>query len=491
MSQYVALDLGAESGRAIVGTLTDEGLTIEEAHRFSNGAVRVQGSLYWDPLRLYNEMKQGLGKISSQYGSDFVSMGVDTWGVDYALLDRDGHLVGNPHAYRDSRTEGMLEEAFKHLSKQEIFEQTGGIQFLSINTLFQLLSMVTNQSPQLTTANTFLMMPDLFNYWFTGSKVCEFSNATTTQFYNSLTGSWATDLLNKLGIPDAILPEVVQPGTKLGTLLPEIGDEVGLPDLSVVAPATHDTASAAAAIPATGDNFAWLSSGTWSLLGGVSDQPILSAEALAANFSSYGGPDGNCLPWKNIVGLWLVQECRRIWVQDGDELSYDEITQIAAAAKPFVAVLDPDHGSFLAPADMPVAIQQYCRDTDQSIPESKGEIVRTALEGLALRYRWVIDTLEQLLQRRPEVLHIVGGGSQNKLLCQFAADATQLPVIAGPVEATAIGNIAVQAVAAGELSSLDEARELFRSSFAVETYQPGASAPWDKAYDRFLRLQSE
>ena len=488
MSRYIALDLGAESGRAIVGTLKGGKITLEEAYRFPNGPVRVHGSLYWDPLRLFSEMKQGLRKISAEYGSDFVSMGVDTWGVDYALLDENGRLVGNPHCYRDPRTEGMMEEAFKHLSRQEIFEQTGGVQFLSINTLFQMLSMVISQSPQLTTAETFLMMPDLFNYWFTGRKVGEFSNATTTQFYNSLDGSWATAVLQKLGIPDYILPEVVMPGTNIGSLLPDIGDEVGLPDLAVIAPATHDTASAAAAIPATSDNFAWLSSGTWSLLGGISDQPILTPEAMAANFSSYGGPDGGCLPWKNIMGLWLVQECRRLWAQAGETFSYDEIVQMAEATEPFTAVIDPDHASFLAPADMPTAIQQFCRETKQSIPQNKGEIVRTELEGLALRYRWTVETLEKLLQRRPEVLHIVGGGSQNKLLCQFAADATQLPVVAGPVEATAIGNIAVQAIAAGQLASLTEARELIRRSFAVESYEPGNGAPWDEAYGRFLEL---
>lgn len=490
MSRFISLDLGAESGRAIVGTLAAERLTLEEVYRFPNGPVRIHGSLYWDPLRLFHEMKQGLNKISSQYGHDFISMGVDTWGVDFALLDQDGRLVGNPHCYRDPRTEGMMEEAFKHLSRQEIFEQTGGIQFLSINTLFQMLSMVTEQSPQLTTADTFLMMPDLFNYWFTGYKVCEFTNATTTQFYNSLTGEWALDFLSKLGIPDHILPEVVMPGTNLGSLMPEIADEVGLSDLSVIAPATHDTASAAAAIPASGADFAWLSSGTWSLLGGISDQPILTPEALAANFSSYGGPGGICLPLKNIMGLWLVQECRRLWAQAGETHSYNDITQMAAAAKPFTAVIDPDHASFLAPADMPAAIQRLCQDTNQPIPQSKGEIIRTALEGLALRYRWTVETLEQLLQRKLDVLHVVGGGSQNELLCQFTADATQLPVVAGPVEATAIGNIAVQAIAAGRLASLDEARELIHRSFSVVTYEPGSGAPWDEAYGRVLDLLS-
>lgn len=490
MKRYIGLDLGAESGRAIIGTLDGDRLALEEAYRFPNGPVRIHGSLYWDPLRLFNEMKQGLNVINGQYGNDFVSMGVDTWGVDFALLDQDGRLVGNPHCYRDPRTEGMMDEVLKHLSRQEIFERTGGIQFLSINTLFQLYSMVKEQSPQLTTADTFLMMPDLFNYWFTGQKVCEFTNATTTQFYNSMTSEWASDILDRLGIPDHVLPEVVMPGTPLGSLLPEIGDEVGLYELSVVAPATHDTASAAAAIPATSDNYAWLSSGTWSLLGGISDQPILTPEALAANFSSYGGPGGICLPWKNIMGLWLVQECRRVWAKEGETYNYSEITQMATGADPFAAVIDPDHPSFLAPDDMPAAIQRFCQDTKQTIPHSKGEIIRTALESLALRYRWTVETLEQLLQRKLEILHVVGGGSQNELLCQFTADATQLPVVAGPVEATAIGSVVVQAITAGQLTSLDEARELIHRSFAVVTYEPGNSTSWDEAYDRFLNLLS-
>ena len=488
MSQYIALDLGAESGRAIVGKFDGEKLSLEEAYRFPNGAVRVLGSLHWDPLRLFNEMKQGLGKISRDYGQDFASVGVDTWGVDFALLDRAGGLVGNPYCYRDSRTDGMMEEAFKHLSRQEIFQQTGGIQFLSINTLFHMLAMAVNKSPQLEMADTFLMMPDLFNYWLTGQKACEFTNATTTQFYNSLTGNWSTNVLETLGIPSDIFPELVMPGTQLGPLLPETAEEVGLKSLPVVAPATHDTASAAVAVPASGDDFVWLSSGTWSLLGGISDKPLVTPEALAYNFSSYGGAGGVCLPWKNIMGLWLVQECRRIWARGGEELSYDELTRMAKEATPLTAIIDPDHPSFLAPADMPATIQAYCRDTNQTVPETKGEIVRTALEGLALKYRWVIEKLEILLDRKFNTLHVVGGGSQNTLLCQFAADATGLPVIAGPIEATAIGNIAVQAVATGHLASPAEARQVIRRSFEVVTYEPGDSSRWDEAYVQFNKL---
>ena len=488
MSQYIALDLGAESGRAIVGQLESDRLSLAEAYRFPNGAVRVLGSLQWDPLRLFSEIKQGLSKISQQYGQDFAAVGVDTWGIDYALLDRAGNLVGNPYCYRDARTEGMMTEAFKRISRQEIFEQTGGIQFLSINTLFQMLAMVVHNSPQLETAATFLMMPDLFNYWLTGRKACEFTDTTTTQFYNSLAGDWSRPVLEKLGIPSDIFPEVILPGTELGPLLPDIAAEVGFEALRVIAPATHDTASAVVAVPAEDNDFAWLSSGTWSLLGGISAKPLVTPEALAYNFSSYGGAGGLCLPWKNIMGLWLVQECRRNWARAGDDYSYDDLTRLAVQAQPFTAIVEPDHPSFLAPADMPVAIQAFCRDTGQTVPDTKGEIVRTALEGLALKYRWVVEKLQILLNRRFNALHVVGGGSQNKLLCQFAADATGLPVIAGPVEATAIGNIAVQAVATGQLASLDEARQVIRRSFEVVTYAPGDSAPWDEAYAQFEKL---
>lgn len=488
MSRFIALDLGAESGRAVVGSLDADRLSLEEAYRFPNGPVRVLGRLHWDVLRLFDEIKQGLYKISRQYGRDFAALGVDTWGIDYALLDRTGNLIGNPYCYRDARTTGMMEEAFKHVSRQEIFEQAGGIQFLSINTLYQLLSMVVHQSPQLDMAATFLMMPDLFHYWLTGRKACEFTDATSTQFYDSMGGDWARSLLARLNIPTDIFPEVVLPGIELGPLLPEVAEEVDLAGLRVVAPAVHDTASAVVAVPAAGDNFAWLSSGTWSLLGGISDRPLISPEALGYNFSSYGGAGGRYLPWKNIMGLWLVQECRRNWARSGQELSYDDLTRLAGQAAPFTAIVEPDHPSFLAPDDMPAAIQAFCRNTGQAVPESKGEIVRTALEGLTLKYRWVLEKLEILLGRRFEALHVVGGGSRNTLLCQFAADALQRPVIAGPVEATAIGNIAVQAIGSGHLASLDEARQLVRRSFEVTTYEPAAGAGWDEAYGRFEQL---
>lgn len=485
MSKFIAIDLGAESGRVMVGVL-DGRLRLEEAYRFPNGPVEVLGNLYWNPLGLFKEILAGLRTIGEQYGRDFASVGVDTWGVDYALLDRAGELIGTPYCYRDGRTEGMMEAVLERISRQALFEQTGGIQFLTFNTLFQLYSMVQEESPQLSIADTFLMMPDLFNYWLTGHKAAEFTNATTTQFYNSLEKEWARDVLETLALPTHIFPDVVLPGSQVGRL--REGLNVGLGRLPVVAPATHDTASAVVAVPAEGHDFAWISSGTWSLVGAMAEQAIVSAEALQYNISSYGGAGGSCLPWKNVMGLWLVQECRRIWAREGQEYTYEEIIAMAAQAQPFKAVIDPDDAGFLAPEHMPQQIGAYCRETGQSAPETKGEVLRTALESLALKYRWVVEKLGLLLERDFTALHIVGGGSQNDLLCQFAADASGLPVVAGPVEATAIGNVAVQAVGTGHLGSLEEARALVRRSFEVTTYEPGHSGPWDEAYETFIQL---
>lgn len=485
MSQYIAIDLGAESGRVIVGQL-DKRLELQEIYRFANGPVNVLGSLHWDVLRLFGEILRGLRKVVAGHGTGFAGLGVDTWGVDYALLDRNGALIGNPFCYRDSRTEGMMEAVLQRVPRQSVFERTGGVQFLTFNTLYQLYAMVQQAAPQLDIAETFLMMPDLFNYWLTGEKGGEFTNATTTQFYNALSQDWAGELLAELDIPTHIFPEVMLPGTQIGTLLPQL--DVGLDDLPVMAVASHDTASAAAAVPAEGDDVAWISSGTWSLVGAISDRPIVTPQALEYNISSYGGAGGACLPWTNVMGLWLVQECRRMWARKGEELSYERLTAMAMAAQAFVAAVDPDDAAFLAPADMPQAIRNYCRDSGQPVPQTEGEIVRVALESLALKYRWVVEKLELLLDRQFSALHVVGGGSQNSLLCQFTADATGLPVIAGPVEATAIGNIAVQAMGAGQLSSLDDVRQLVRRSFEMRTYEAGERGPWDEAYDRFLRL---
>ena len=351
--------------------------------------------------------------------------------------------------------------------------------------------MVEQRDPALDVAETFLMMPDLFHYWLSGRKVCEFTDATTTQFYNARPGGWSTSLLAELGIPGHLFPEVVLPGTILGELLPAVAEETGLGRLPVIAPAAHDTASAIVAVPAQSEQFAWLSSGTWSLLGGISPNPIVTPQALDFNFSSYGGPQGLYLPWKNIMGLWLVQECRRSWSRVGSELDYDALTAMAAISRPFVALIDPDDPSFLAPRDMPAVIVAYCRDHGQPAPESRGELVRSILESLALRYRWTLSRLAELQQRQFDVLYIVGGGVRNEMLCQFTANACGLPVVAGPVEATAMGNAVLQAIALGDLGSLQEAREVVRRSSAVKRYEPQDTAAWADAYGRFLAATAQ
>ncbi|MFQ5858088.1 MAG: rhamnulokinase family protein [Anaerolineae bacterium] len=486
-ANFLALDLGAESGRVVIGRFDGQRLTLEEVHRFANGPVRVHDTLHWDVLRLFTEIKNGLTQVVHDRGSELVSLGLDTWGVDFALLDEQGMLVGNPYHYRDSRTDGMLEEAFRRVPGDEIFQQTG-IQFMQINTLFQLLAMVVQESPQLSIADTLLMMPDLFNYWLTGQKVSEWTIASTSQCLNPNTGDWAASLVEKLGIPSHIFPGIVEPGTLLGKLLPALANETGAGGVSVVAPGCHDTASAIAAVPAESDNYAYLSSGTWSLMGAEITEPIINATSRDHNFTNEGGVCDTIRLLKNITGMWLIQESRRTWAGEGEPLSYDEITQLAEAAPPFVAIIDPDAAEFLAPGDMPARIRQHCARSGQEVPESKGSIARTALESLALKYRWVLERLEELLGQRLETLHIVGGGSQNRLLNQFTADAIGRPVVTGPVEATAAGNVLMQMLALGHIASLEEGRDLIRRSFETGTYLPREIGAWDEAYSRFLRL---
>ncbi len=485
----LAFDLGAESGRAVLGRFDGDRLRLSELHRFPNEPVRLPDGLHWDVLRLFAEVKRGLALCAEKHGRP-ASIGVNTWGVDFALLDREGTLLGNPYHYRDSRTEGMLEEAFQRVRREEIFERTG-IQFMQVNALYQLLSMALARSPLLEAAETFLTMPDLFNYWLSDRTVCEFTNATTTQCYDPRAGGWATSLLERLGIPSHFFAEVVSPGTVLGPLVPSVAEETGLGDVPVVAPACHDTASAVAAVPASEEDWAYISSGTWSLVGVEVRQPIITPESLASNFTNEGGVAGTFRFLKNVAGLWLVQECRRAWAQQGEEYSYDELTQMAEAAPPFPAFIDPDDPSFFNPADMPRALAAYCLHSGQTPPQGRGSIVRCALESLALKCRWVLDRIEKMRGRPIRVIHIVGGGSRSRALCQFTADASGRPVVAGPAEATATGNILVQALALGHLSSLEEGRALVRRSFELPTYEPRHSAAWDEAYARFLSVLEE
>jgi len=486
---YAAFDLGAESGRVMLGRFTGNSLKLREIRRFPNGGVRLGESLHWDVLRLWSEIKIGLMQAGEQAGS-LRSIGLDTWGVDFGLLDSNDNLIGNPHTYRDARTNGMLATVFKKVPRNEVYAQTG-IQLMQINSLYQLFAMKQANEPALSIAKTFLNMPDLFNFFLTGVKASEFTISTTTQCYNPVGRGWATDLLSDLKIPTHIFGEIVNPGTVLGSLRTSLADELGLRDISVIASAGHDTASAIAAVPAYTSDYIFLSSGTWSLMGVELDEPIITAESLNDEMTNEGGVGNKIRFLKNITGLWLVQECRRRWAQQGEELSYAELTDMATGASAFGPLVVPGVANFLAPDDMPTTIQSYCRQTGQAVPEDKGAIVRCALESLAMEYRWVVEQIDHLTGKHHPVLHIIGGGTQNKLLNQFAASATGRTVIAGPVEATAIGNILVQAIAMGEISSLVEGRAIVRNSFEVETYEPQNTAAWDDAYARYLELKTK
>ena len=490
LNNYIAIDLGAESGRVILGTLDSERLQLDEIHRFANGPVSTPDGIHWEVLRLWSEIKQGITLAVRKHDQPISGIGLDTWGVDFGLLDKNGALLGNPFHYRDSRNDGMLEQAFMRLPRELIFEQTG-IQFMQINTLYQLLSMVVSGAAALPAAETLLMMPDLFNYWLTGIKTSESSIASTSQCYDPRQGGWSLPLLKSLGIPGHIFAPIVQPGTVLGPLLPSVAEETGAGPVQVIAPACHDTGSAAAAVPATEKDYAWISSGTWSLVGVDSPVPVITPESLKFNLTNEGGVYGSIRLLKNITGLWLVQESRRTWAAHGEELSYDEMTRLAAQAAPLRSLVDPDFADFSRPGDMPERIREFCRRTGQPVPESKGEIIRCALESLALKYRAVIGMLESATGRKVEALHIVGGGTRNRLLNQFAANATGLPTITGPVEATAIGNILMQAIAVGQLPSLAAGRQIVRQSFEVETYHPLDREIWDAAYQRFHALSNQ
>ncbi|MEI7988435.1 MAG: rhamnulokinase family protein [Chloroflexota bacterium] len=488
---YLALDLGAESGRAILGRFDGNRIELNEVHRFPNGGVGMllkSGgvSLHWDILRLWTEIKNGISYVSRKMGEPLEGIGLDTWGVDFGLLDRNGSLVANPYCYRDSRTDGMLEEAFRRMPREQIFEHTG-IQFMQLNTLYQLLAMAVQHAPELEIAETFLTMPDIFNYWLTGQMVCEFTIATTTQFYDPRKRDWSEPLLAAMGIPRKLFPPVIKSGTVLGKLIPTLADEVGA-QMNVVAPACHDTGSAVGAVPAGDDGFVWISSGTWSIIGTNVNEPVINQKSLEYNFTNEGAADGGFRLCKNIAGLWLVQECRRTWALAGEEYSYTDLTAMAAEAKPLVSFLDPDDKEFLRPGNMPTRIREYCKRTGQKIPETKGEIVRCALQGVAFKYRYVLECLENMVEHPLEPIHIVGGGTQNLLLNQLTADATGKRVVTGPIEATAMGNIIAQAVALGHISSFQQGRDIVCASCELKSFEPVETKRWDDAYGRFKRL---
>ncbi|MGE3805050.1 MAG: rhamnulokinase family protein [Gemmataceae bacterium] len=487
--KILAFDLGAESGRALLGLFDGSKLRLEVVHRFPNGGIRTLDSLHWDVLRLHAEMLDGMRRCAAGFGG-VDCLGIDTWGVDFAFLGKGDTLLGNPRHYRDPHTETIVEETLKSITRWDIFRHTG-IQFMRLNTLFQLLALKRDRSPLLDMAQHFLMIPDLFHFWWTGVKANEFTDASTTQLLDPKSRNWSFDLLQQVGLPTAIFGSVVQPGQVLGPLRTTIASETGLNPVPVIAPGTHDTASAVAGVPADAKrNWAYISSGTWSLMGIETTTPVVTEKALEFNFTNEGGVNGTTRLLKNIMGLWLVQECRRAWDRAGKTYTYEEMATLAAAAPPFVSLVNPDDESFILPASMPAALADYCKKTGQPVPQEPGAVIRCALESLALRYRWVKERLEELSGNKIEVIHIVGGGCQNELLCQLAADACSCVVQAGPVEATAIGNVLVQAMGLGLIDSLADGREVVRRSFEVKTYEPRNADQWAGPYERFLRLVS-
>jgi rhamnulokinase len=479
----LAFDLGAGSGRAVLGTLIGEQLQIKELHRFPNRPVELTGHLHWDFVRLFNEMQNGLKACAADIGQNLESMAIDTWGVDYALLASDGSVLGQPFAYRDSRTDGVMEKFFSVIPRERVYHLTG-IQFMQLNTLFQLYAMLQQSPKVLAGASDLLFTPDFYNYLFTGEKKTEYSIATTSQMFNHRSNSWDPELLRALCLPPGVMKEIIEPGTVLGRLEQAIAKEVGLPRVPVVATTSHDTASAVAAVPAEGDDWAYISSGTWSLMGIEIPKPITNEAALKCNFTNEGGVGRSIRFLKNIGGLWLLQECKRVWEKER-AVSYDELIGAAAAAVPFKTLIDPDAPDFLNPADMPAAICAFAMKTGQPAPSTKGEFVRSILEGLALKYRFVLDQLRTLSPQPVTRIHIIGGGSQNRLLCQFAANAMGLQVIAGPVEATAMGNLMVQALGLGFVNSVAELRRTIRCSSEVQEYAPVEGARWNEAYARY------
>jgi len=487
---YLAVDLGAESGRVIAGRLDGGRVQLDELHRFPNVTVNVAGTRRWDVLRLWTDIQEGLTKGAAKYGTSVVSVGVDTWGVDYVLLSRKDEMLGAPYTYRDPRTQGVMSHAFTRVSHGEIFQQTG-LQFMEINTLYQLIAMSLKDPELMAQADRFLMMPDFFHWLLSGSKVVEFTNATTTQCLHPLRRTWANDLLTKFSVPTSIFPDLVQPGTKLGPLREDVAARTGLSRIQVVAPPTHDTAAAVAAVPTdrTGKaNWAYISSGTWSLIGVEVQQAILTPEALALNVTNEGGIDGTYRLLKNVMGLWLVQECRRSFERRGKSYDYGALVQMASEAAPFRSIVDCNDSTFLSPPDMAVALQDWCRKTGQPVPETEGQLIRCALESLALKYRQVLEGIESLTGERVEVIHVVGGGGKNELLNQFTADACNRPLVAGPVEATALGNVLIQARSSGDIGSLADIRAVVRASSELKSFEPQNRDAWQSTYERFLRL---
>ena len=484
--RYIACDLGADSGRVILGTLKAGKITLEEVHRFPTGASKLNGSLRWNILRIFEELKAGLRKVAEKKVAA-ESLSVDSWGVDYVLFNQRQPMLSLPYQYRDSRTDAPYASVRKSIGDEKIFAETG-IQFMPFNTVYQLVADVEQNADLLAIADQFLNIADYLNYLFSGAACAEESLASTTQIYNPKSRQWSQVLISALGLPARLFPQIVPSGTHLGTLLPGIQEETGLPEIPVCATCSHDTGAAVAAVPAQGEGWAYLSSGTWSLIGVELPAPLISEEVRRHNFTNEAGYGGTTRFLKNIVGLWLLQESRRDWIRQGITLSFDDLDRQAEASEPFRSLINPNDERFMRPDNMPARIADYCRETGQPVPETPGQVTRCIYESLALSYRQMLTQIEQLTGQSITRLHIVGGGSKSTLLNQYAANGTGRTVFAGPVEATACGNILIQSLALGHIDSLESLRAIVRESVEIHQYQPQDSDQWAKAFERFSLL---
>ena len=484
--KFIAQDYGAGSGRTILGTL-DDTLKLKEIRRFSNHQIHVHGHIYWNILSMFLEFKEGLSKAAQMGHRVLKGIGVDTWGVDFGLLAKNGSLLGNPFAYRDPRTNNMMEKVFSIIPRDQIY-LLSGLQLMQLNTLFQLYSMVETRNPLLSISDTLLFMPDIFNYFLTGKKISEYTIASTSQLMNVRTKRWEKTIFDKLTIPFDIMPDVVEPGTVIGPVLPEILERTGISSTDVIATGCHDTASAVAAVPVKSKHWAYLSSGTWSLMGIEIKDPIITEDSLNNNFTNEGGVGNTIRFLKNVMGLWLFEGCIKTWHKQGDHSNYRDYIKQAEQSVPFRSVIDPDDIVFLNPRDMPKAIVDFCLRHQLPQPENKGEFIRIIFESLALKYRWVIEKLKEMSGSPIEVLHIVGGGCQNEMLNQFTANATGLLVIAGPVEATAAGNIMIQAISQKIVHSIQEGRDMVSRSFSLKQYDPENQTAWNDHYEKYRKF---
>ena len=486
--QMLAIDLGASSGRGMVGKFDGQKITLEEVHRFPNGPVNLNGSLYWDILRTFGEIKSALHNCALSDNRDIASMGIDTWGVDYGLLDKNGKLLENPYCYRDERTtKGIMEELFRVIPKEELYRITG-TQFLNFNTIYQLYTLVKERPEALSNASDMLFIPDLLKYFLTGVKQTEYTIASTSQMLSAAERSWAYDVTDKLGIPRTLLGEIVAPGSICGKLLPAVREEIGGIDPKIINVASHDTAAAVVAVPSQKDDFIYISSGTWSLMGKELSEPCTTEKAFGYDITNEGGAERKIRFLKNIMGLWIEQESRRQWQRQGEDVSFNELSDAAVASEPLKCLINPDDLSFQTPGNMPRRIQEYCEKTGQYVPQTKGEIVRCIFDSLAMCYRRTVEMMDDVTGKKTPFINIVGGGTKEEPLCRLTADACGRPVYTGPVEATALGNIAVQAIALGELRDVKEARSVIADSFEIKCFEPHNTEMWDAGYEKFLKL---